>query len=467
MRLPGALAVESYVQSRYTAKGSPVYLAENPPLSGGFSAIKWRIFTQLEVPATLASMFPRLVLGRAREALADTPALLVVGPRQAGKSTLVGELVGGADMPYVTLDDASTLAAATQDAEGWLAAFAGPLAIDEIQKAPGLLPAIKARIDRRRSPGRYILTGSANVLTLPRVSESLAGRIEVLPLWPLAQIELAGAEQPCALLASLFSPQLSSPRRRVATERGWRARAIIGGYPEAIARPRPARRAAWFESYISTVLARDVRDVADIAGLATLPLVLRLIASRSGATLNLADLSRSLEVPQTTMRRYLALLETIFLIHSVPPWHANLGKRLVKAPKIYSTDSGLLAHLLGIDDDSVVGPYDGTLLESFAVFEIVKQCGALERPPSIFHFRAHDGHEVDLVLEDHKGRVVGIEIKATQTPGVDDARGLRWLRDALGRRFVRGVVLHGGTDVVPYDAQLSAVPLAALFEPPR
>ena len=232
-------------------------------------------------------------------------------------------------------------------------------------------------------------------------------------------------------------------------------------------RPRAARRAAWFDSYISTVLARDVRDVADIAGVTILPRILRLVASRSGATLNLADLSRSLEVPQTTMRRYLALLEAIFLVHSLPPWHANLGKRLVKAPKLYATDSGLLSHLLGVDDPHAPSPSDGMLLETFTVLEILKQCGALERAPQVFHLRSHDGHEVDLVLEDPKGRVVGVEIKATTHPSADDARGLRWLRDKLRRRFVRGIVLHGGTRVVKFDPQLSAIPIAALFEPPR
>lgn len=409
-------------------------------------------------------MFPRMLHSRAREALADTPAILIVGPRQAGKSTLVGELVGDT-MPYVTLDDASVLEAASRDAERWLAAFSGPLAIDEIQKSPSLLPAIKARIDRDRAPGRYVLTGSSNVLTLPRVSESLAGRVDVLQLWPLAQIEIAGSDAPSALLASTFSARIDVPRRRMAIERPWRHRAVVGGYPEAVARPRSARRAAWFESYISTVLARDVRDVADISGVTMLPRILRLVASRSGATLNLADLARSLEVPQTTMRRYLALLEAIFLVHSVPPWHANIGKRLVKAPKLYLSDSGMLAHLLGIDDPDSSSPHDGTLYETFAVFEIIKQCGALERPPKVFHFRSHDGHEVDLVLEDHKGRVVGIEMKASQVPSSDDARGLRWLRDALGRRFVRGLVLHGGAEVVPFDDQIAAVPLESLFRP--
>jgi predicted AAA+ superfamily ATPase len=370
-------------------------------------------------------------------------------------------------MPYVTLDDASVLEAATHDAERWLSGFPGPLAIDEIQKAPSLLPAIKARIDRDRKAGRYVLTGSSNVLTLPRVSESLAGRVEVLPLWPLAQIEMAGSEAPSALLQSAFSARLELPRQRVATAHRWRRRAIVGGYPEAVTRPRSVRRAAWFESYISTVLARDVRDVADISGVTTLPRILRLVASRSGATLNLADLARSVEVPQTTMRRYLALLEAIFLVHSVPPWHANLGKRLVKAPKLYLSDSGMLAHLLGIDATDGAGTHDGTLYETFGVFEIIKQCSVLDRPPQVFHFRSHDGHEVDLVIEDHKGRVVGVEFKASQSPSSHDARGLRWLRDALGHRFVRGLLLHGGKEVVPFDHQITALPLESLFEPPR
>lgn len=407
-------------------------------------------------------MFPRLLRGRAREALADTPAILIVGPRQAGKSTLVADLVGDL-MPSVTLDDASVLDAATRDPTGWLAAFPGAVAIDEIQKAPALLPAIKARIDRRRAPGQYVLTGSSDVLTLPRVSESLAGRVEVLPLWSLAQIEIAGSDAPSAVIASAFSPRLDLPSRRPTRTAPWRERAIVGGYPEVVARPRPARRAAWFESYISTVLARDVRDVADIAGISTLPRILRLVASRSGATLNVADLARAVEMPQTTLRRHLALLEAIFLIHSIPPWHANLGKRLVKAPKVYISDSGLLAHLLGIEQADEPSVHDGALCEALAVFEIIKQCTALDRPPRIFHFRSHEGHEVDLVLEDAKGHIVGVEIKATATPTGHDARGLRLLRDALGRRFVRGIVLHGGTGVTAFDEQITAVPLTLLF----
>ena len=409
-------------------------------------------------------MYPRLIRSRALEALADTPAILIVGPRQSGKSTLVADLVGD-EVPSVTLDDASALDAATRDPTGWLAAFQGPVAIDEIQKAPSLLPAIKARIDRRRTPGRYILTGSADVLTLPRVSESLAGRIEVLPLWTLAQIELAGSDVPSALVASVFSTRLAHSTGRPAVAINWRERAVIGGYPEVVARPRAARRAAWFESYVSTVLARDVRDVADIASVATLPLILRLVASRSGATLNVADIARAAQIPQTTLRRHLALLEAVFLIHSIPPWHADLGKRLVKSPKVYISDSGLLAHLLGADGTGGPGVHDGALCESLAVFEIVKQCSALERPPRVFHFRSHEGHEVDLVLEDARGRIVGIEIKATATPTSHDARGLRLLREALGGRFVRGIILHGGTETTAFDGQITAIPMAWLFAP--
>jgi len=409
-------------------------------------------------------MIERHIAPRLRRALADTPVVLLHGARQTGKSTLVQALA--ADRPnatYLTLDDAATLAAAGNDPTGFLGGFDGPLLLDEVQKAPALFPAIKRAVDHNRAPGRFLLTGSANVLLVPRLSESLAGRIELLTLRPFSQGELDGVCE--TFVDALFGrPHPRAPSEGL-TKSGLWARVLRGGYPEICARRSVTRRGDWFRSYITTILQRDVRDLAHIEGLTELPRLLALLATRAASTANLADCARALAMPQTTLKRYVALLEMTFLMQWLPAWSSNIGKRLVKAPKLYLGDTGLLAHLLGFNKDRLrrEPKQGGPILENFVVLELLKQMSWSKTKPEAFHFRTHAGREVDIVLEDHSGRVVGIEVKASATLGANDVKGLRALAALAGKRFHRGIVLYAGRDVIPFAARIHAVPLNALW----
>ncbi len=406
-------------------------------------------------------MFERHIQSALQEALADTPAVMVVGARQTGKTTLAGKLAAGPwRASYVTLDDPTALEAATADPAGFVAGLGGPAVIDEIQKAPALLPAIKAAIDGDRRPGRFLLTGSADVLALPRVSESLAGRMEVITLWPLSQGELAGRRE--RFVDRVLGGEAPPPARGGEDAV---ARLLRGGYPEAVARPRASRRRAFFDAYVATLLARDARDVAAVENPGALRRLLRLAALRSASLLNHSELARTLAIPVTTLKRYLALLETLFLLHEVPAWASNRGKRLVRAPKLHVADTGLLAALAGFDEEALRRERTllGPILESFVAAELGKQIGWSETRPGLHHFRTHPGQEVDLVLEDARGRVVGIEVKASGTVAASDLDGLRTLAAPAGKAWVQGIVLYLGTPVVAFGPGLTACPVDTLW----
>ena len=400
-----------------------------------------------------------------RDALGDTPVVFVQGPRQCGKSTLAHKLVtGDQSAGYVTLDDAAALHAALADPDGFVADLPGRVILDEVQRAPDLFRAIKASVDRDRRPGRFLLTGSAQALVLPKVSESLAGRMEVLTLWPFSQGELAGQHDDFvdACFADTFQP------RRVRGE-DWPTlaeRIVRGGFPEAAGRSAGARRRAWFESYVTTLLERDVRELANVAGLRELPRLLQLAATRAMGLLNFADLSRDAVMPQTTLTRYWSLFEATFLVRGLPPWSANLGKRLVKAPKIAFGDSGLLCHLLGLDVARLTAGdlMAGSVLESFVAGELTRQITWSTTRPALFHYRAHTQQEVDFVLEDARGRLVGIEVKKTSSPNDADFKGLRHLKELTGKRFVRGILLCTTAQSAAFAPDLHAVPVNALWE---
>ena len=410
-------------------------------------------------------MFPRHISSRLLEALSDSPVVLLHGARQTGKSTLVQQIASQSHQArYLTFDDTAVLAAATGDGPGFLAGFDGPVVLDEIQRAPELFLAIKADVDRNRTPGRYLLTGSANVLMLPKLSESLAGRMEILPLWPLSQGEIADHCE--GFIDRLFSGkpiQASCPDTD--DEPALTDRMLAGGYPEAYRRKRPRRRRAWFNSYVSTILQRDVRDLANIESLSALPRLLSLLASRVGALLNHAEVSRSLGIAQTTLKRYMALLEATFLVCLLPAWSGNLGKRLVKSPKLYLNDTALAAALIGqthadgLRQLQLLGP----MAENFVVTELRKQATWSHTEPSLYHFRTTAGREVDIVMESPSGELVGVEVKTSATVNSNDFKGLRVLAQAAGKRFRQGVVLYQGRDVVPFSKTLHAVPMANLW----
>ncbi len=407
-------------------------------------------------------MLPRYLQPAVETALGDTPAVMLIGARQTGKTTLARAIAReGPRAGYVTLDDATALAAALDDPTGFIAGLPDAAIIDEIQKAPDLLPAIKASIDRNRRPGRFLLTGSADVLTLPRVSESLAGRMEVLTLWPLSQGEFDRARE--SFVDTAFRG--GRPTHRDASD-DVVGRVLRGGYPEATARVRADRRRAFFDAYVTSLVSRDVRDLAAIETPGALRRLLQIASVRTAAVLNHSELARTLGMAVSTLKRYLALLETMFLVQEVPAWASNRGKRLVRAPKLHVVDTGLGAALSGVEagllarDRTLLGP----LLASFVAGELRKQVGWSDTRPALHHFRTHTGQEVDIVLEDPRGRIVGVEVKASGTVTGRDVNGLRVLAESAGRAFVQGLVLYLGAATIPFGPNLTACPLRALWE---
>lgn len=409
-------------------------------------------------------MLIRNITPKIIEALSDTPVVMLNGARQTGKSTLAKSLISEKHIGrYVTLDDATALAAAKHDPAGFISGLGESTVIDEIQRAPELFVAIKADVDRNRTPGRYLLTGSANVLLLPRLSESLAGRMEIFTLWPMSQGEFAGVRE--KFIDTLFSEKLPSNEFISAdTKTTVIERAIRGGYPEAAARNSESRRRAWFGSYITTILQRDVRDIANIDGLTAMPRLLAMLATRSSSLVNYSELSRSTGLPQSTLKRYMALFETLFLIEHLPAWYSNLGKRLVKTAKLVMNDTGLLTTLLAVDAARLENtPLCGAVIENFVIMELKKQISWSDTRPAMLHYRTQTGQEVDVVLEDTAGRIVGIEIKSAKSVGGQDFRGLRSLAEAAGNNFLRGIVLYSGSEMVSFGSNLFAMPIDSLW----
>jgi uncharacterized protein len=406
----------------------------------------------------------RAITPRLLAALKDTPAVMLVGPRQAGKSTLVQGLASGPHPArYVTLDDLRALDAAQRDPVGLIESTDGSLVIDEIQRAPDLLLPIKAAIDHDRRPGRFILTGSAQVMLLPRVSESLAGRVEIHTLWPFSQAEIEGVSGRFVELLLDGSPK---PAAAPATSRRELVERVArGGFPEVLGRS-PDRREEWLAAYLTAIVQRDLRDLANIERLAEVPAVLASLASRVRAPLNKTEVSSSVGIPRTSLDRYLTLLEHVFLVRRLPAWHTNRIKQITKAPKLLVSDSALLAHLLRADrarleeDEALLG----IVLECFVGMELAKQLSASKLRATLLHMRTARGAEVDFVLEGADSRVAGVEVKASTTVRSQDFKHLATLRDRLGKdRFARGVVLYAGGERLPFGKQLEAWPLATLW----
>jgi len=415
-------------------------------------------------------MNKRTIHARITEALSDTPVVFLRGARQTGKTTLVKQLAevsSGTETSrqYISLDSATALAAALDDPTGFLQGLKKPVIIDEAQRALPLMLAIKEDVDRERHAGRYLLTGSANILALPGISDSLAGRMEVLTLYPLSQGEIAGVQED--FISTLFQKDFA-PKKAGATSltKETLLEAVsLGGYPEVLSRSNPKRRAAWFDSYITTLVERDMRDIANIQDVSGLIRLLRLLGARSATLHNQAEASRSTGIPASTLSRYIPLLEALFLVWFLPAWSGNLSKRLVKSPKIHICDSGLACHLCGADakrlaDDSILA---GRLFESFVAFELQKQSSWTQHPAALYHYRSQSGDEVDLVLEDRAGHVAAVEVKLGASVALNDIKGLAALRDALGDRFVRGVVAYTGQELIPMGDKIFAMPMGMMF----
>lgn len=397
------------------------------------------------------------------DALLDTPVVLVNGARQSGKSTLVKSVAGADVAPrqYLTLDDVAVLNAAKSDASGFINALQGPVTLDEVQRAPELFLAIKAAVDRDRQPGRFLLTGSADVLLLPGMADSLAGRMEVLSLWPLSCAEMADSHtfnRADALFVGNWRGLAIAPCERADLVK----RLLAGGFADAVTRTSPRRRDAWFDSYIQAILQRDVRDLANIEQLTEIPNLLQLLATRSGTLLNFAELSRSAGLAQSTLKRYFALLEMLFLVVRLPSWERNPGKRLVKAPKVFLPDSGLLSHFMAASTEGLLNKpgLPGAMVETFVLAELLKHVAFSSQRLSLWHYRTLTHIEVDFVLENRSGQITGIEVKASATVDSKDFKGLRHLEETEPAIFQHGIVLYAGREVVPYGDKLWAVPLS-------
>lgn len=406
-------------------------------------------------------LYPRFAVARVQAAMVDTPVVLLNGPRQSGKTTLA-RMQTGDTRTYRTLDDETTLAAALADPTGFIR-DPGPVTIDEIQRAPALLRAIKKAVDDDRRPGRFLLTGSTNVLSLPQVADSLAGRMAIIDLLPLAQAEIAGVRPD--FLPSVFAGTPPPVPAKAPLGDELVRIVLTGGYPEMVRRPDPARRAEWARNYVRAIMQRDVRDIATVEKLGQMPRLLRVLAQHAGQLVNYASIGGSLDIDTKTVRRYMDVLQQLFLVRSLEPWSANQLKRLVKTPKLHFTDSGLLASLLGVTPANAAARRKtfGAILESFVVAEIAKLATATDGEFLFHHYRDKDQNEVDLVIENEAGDIVGIEVKAAATVTAGDFAGLRKLAAACQPRFRCGLVLHDDDKVHAFGEGMYAAPLASLW----
>ena len=389
--------------------------------------------------------------------------MLIHGSRQCGKTTLAQSVGARQGYHYISFDDDNQLQAAQADPVGFIQNLPEKTILDEIQRAPALFTSIKASIDKNRKPGRFILTGSANVLLLPQIADSLAGRIEIIHLRPLAQCEIAGKKP--AFIEQLFNANFGQESPSSYYRMGESIADILcqGGYPAAVARNTGKRRRAWYRDYIITIIQRDVQNIADIKHLDILPRLLALAASQTARLFNATDLASPFSISRPTIREYLALLEQIFLIEQLPPWHSNRLSRLIKTPKMHLTDTGLACALLGVDSQSLWRDKAllGQLLETFVYQELRKHADWHEEALSFFHFRNKDKVEVDIIIEQGR-KFAGIEIKAAATITQSDFKGLIKLKDANGERFAAGVVFYDGEHILSFGERLFAVPISLL-----
>ncbi len=400
---------------------------------------------------------------RIRVALADTRIVAVVGPRQSGKTTLVRHIAEHDHRPFITLDDEQSRRFALDDPAGFASGL-DSVVIDEIQRSPDLILALKRAVDEDTRPGRFLVTGSVDLFKGAISPDSLAGRVETIELLPLSQGEIAGLS-PAGFLDRAFAgdfPRLEPTGPTVDLIE----RIVSGGFPEVLSRPAPARRRAWLRSYARSVASRDVLDIASVRKGAELERLVDHAALSAGNLLNLSSLASRLGLDSKTVDRWLVLLEHMFLVRRVRAWHRREVKRLVKAPKLHFLDSGLLAMLLRADAARLAANRKmlGPLLECFVHGELAKAIALSEETTTVSHYRDKDGVEVDLVLERSPGAVVGIETKAAATVRPQDFRGLRRLRQSAGDGFACGILLHDGERIQQVGANLFAMPLKMLWE---
>jgi len=412
---------------------------------------------------TKLELYPRYAEPRLVEALADSPVVLIHGPRQCGKTTLARIVGDSRGYAYISFDDDVARTAAETDPAGFISDLPDRVILDEVQRAPGIFAALKLTVDRKRTSGRFILTGSTNILLVPKLADSLAGRMQILQLRPLAQNELRRSVP--AFLDTLFKHGFKT-RQAERLRADLAERIVAGGFPAALSRTAGRRRTAWYRDYIEALVQRDVRDLTRIASLDALPRLLTVAAAQTARLINVTDLASPFQLSRPTIRDYITLLERLFLLETLPPFYSNRLSRLIKTPKLHIGDTGLACALLGVDAPALLAdrPLLGQVLETFVFQELRRQASWQEDTFAFFHFRDKDGAEVDIVIERGARAIAGVEVKAGATVTASDFRGLRKLKEAAGNRFTHGVILYDGETSASFGDGLFAVPLRALWE---
>ena len=407
-------------------------------------------------------MYPRYSAYNIREALADTPVVFVMGPRQVGKTTLVKSLIDE-EWEYITLDDQTQLEIAKADPVGFIRNLPPKqIALDEVQRLPELFVSIKQSVDENRQPGRFLLTGSANALLLPRLSDSLAGRMESVRLTTLSECEIQGCQP--TFLAKLLSQEAPSARETRLRDH-LLERIVTGCFPEPQQRSSERRITAWYQQYVSTLIQQDIQDLTHVDHPDLMTKLLKLTAFYAGKLVNLTELGNKLGLTRQTIQKYMALLEQLFLVEQLPAWHTNEYKRLVKKPKIHSIDTGMMCAIRGLTQERLARqPADfGLLLESFVYNELRKQATWINEPVSFFHYRDKDKVEVDVIIENGIGDCFAVEVKAAATLNSKDFTGLKRFQNIAGERFKLGILLYDGDHTTAFGDQLFAVPIGALW----
>lgn len=403
----------------------------------------------------------RNIRSKLQKAIARSPIVFIKGPRQSGKTTLIKELTG---YHFVTLDDFRLLQSALDDPMGFIAQMPKPLIIDEIQRAPHLFLAIKHDIDQNRTPGRYVLTGSANPLQLSKVSDSLAGRIEFLTLYPFSQGELLGITDSFIDRAwsdeSLMQLECEKIDKTILYQR-----IVTGGYPSVQDKSLEDQE-QWFHDYIATILQKDIIDLAGIEHIKDIPKLLSLCASRAGSLVNISELSRDAQLSSTTLHRYVIMLEILFIIIMQQAWSNNLAKRVIKAPKSYLVDTGLLCWLRMMTVERMMKGVEhdkGHIIENFIVNELMKQITWNQNRTQLYHFRSSSNQKVDIILERIDGKIIGIEVKSNQHVSAKDCKGLEYLKNSVPHLWHRGIVLYGGDVAIPLGDGIIGLPISSLW----
>mgnify|MGYP001323925192 CR=1 FL=1 len=411
-------------------------------------------------------MYPRYSDHNVKEALSDTPVVFIMGPRQAGKTTLVKTLItetGADNWTFITLDDQAQFEIARADPVGFIRNLPPTrIALDEVQRLPELFVSIKQAVDELRTPGRFLLTGSANALLLPRLSDSLAGRMESIRLMTLSECEIQGRQ--AGFLTKLLDQNVPTTQD-IRVREHLLHRLVTGCFPEPLQRTSERRCQAWYQQYLSTLIQRDIRDLTHIDHPDLMAKLLKLTAFYAGKLVNLTELGSKLGLDRLTIKKYMALLEQLFLVEQLPAWHSNEYKRLVKTPKLHSVDTGMMCAVRGLNRERLLKhPGDfGLVLESFVYNELRKQAVWIEEPLNFYHYRDKDKVEVDVIIENAIGDCFAIEVKAAATLSAKDFTGLKRFQSVAGERFKMGILLYDGDHTTAFGENLYAVPLGALW----